>query len=234
MTPAKPAALHARIRAEIEARILAGTLRPGERIPSEAELMAHYGCARMTVNKALSGLATAGLLERRKRAGSFVARPRAQSMVLDVPDLAADVAARGMAYGWQLAERRILLGDGGADAITGRVLAVAGVHLANAVPFAWEERRISLDAVPEIEAVDLSAEAPGGWLLAHVPWTQGENRISAAAAGSLVAARLGVDKDTACLVVARRTWRGINTITTVKQIFLSGSYELVASFGATG
>jgi DNA-binding transcriptional MocR family regulator len=48
----KPAPLHERIRAEIEGAILEGKLRPGDRIPKETELMAEYGCARMTVNKA--------------------------------------------------------------------------------------------------------------------------------------------------------------------------------------
>ena len=77
----KPAPLHERIRSEIEAAILAGDLRPGDRIPRETDLMAEYGCARMTVNKALSALAGSGMVERRKRAGSFVAQPRAQAMV---------------------------------------------------------------------------------------------------------------------------------------------------------
>jgi len=35
--------------------------------------MAQYGCARATVNKAVSALAAAGLIERHRRAGSFVA-----------------------------------------------------------------------------------------------------------------------------------------------------------------
>jgi len=94
--PALP--LHERIRQEIEGRIMAGDLRPGERLPSELELMAHYGCARMTVNKALSRLSESGLLERRKRAGTFVARPRTVSMVLEIPDLAQEVEGRGQAY----------------------------------------------------------------------------------------------------------------------------------------
>ena len=87
----KPEALHTRIHSTIEGRILSGEWEPGRRVPSEAELMSEYGCARMTVSKALSALAGAGLIDRRKGAGSFVARPRARSLVLDVPDLAAEI-----------------------------------------------------------------------------------------------------------------------------------------------
>ena len=52
----------------IEAAILSGELQPGARLPVEHELMERYGCARMTVSKALQSLAAAGLVERRKRA----------------------------------------------------------------------------------------------------------------------------------------------------------------------
>ncbi|RZJ41486.1 MAG: GntR family transcriptional regulator, partial [Brevundimonas sp.] len=43
-------ALHRRIGADIERRILSGEWPPGARVPTEAELQAEYGCARMTVS----------------------------------------------------------------------------------------------------------------------------------------------------------------------------------------
>jgi GntR family histidine utilization transcriptional repressor len=48
---ARPAGLERRIRADLEERIRSGAWPPGHRIPTEAELMARYGCARMTVSK---------------------------------------------------------------------------------------------------------------------------------------------------------------------------------------
>ena len=87
--------LHQRIRADIEKRILKGAWRPGHRIPFEHELMEQYGCARMTVNKAISSLVATGLIVRRRRVGSFVAEPRAHSAVLEIPDIRR--AARGRA-----------------------------------------------------------------------------------------------------------------------------------------
>ncbi|MGH6996578.1 MAG: GntR family transcriptional regulator, partial [Phenylobacterium sp.] len=97
-----PAALHQRIRTDIEAKILSGELGPGDRIPFEHELTEQYGCSRMTVSKAISALAEAGLIERRRRAGSFVARPRVHSAVLDIPDLRAEIEGRGQAYRFEL------------------------------------------------------------------------------------------------------------------------------------
>lgn len=232
----KPAPLHERIRAEIEGAILEGKLRPGDRIPKETELMAEYGCARMTVNKALSALAGAGMLDRRKRAGSFVAQPRTQSMVLDVPDLGAEIAARGQDYRWQLGTRTVIGGDhADAEALgaTGKVLRITGVHYADGQPLAHEDRLVNLAIVPEIAEADLGETPPGSWLIAHVPWTEAENRISAIAAPAPVARALGIPRHSPCLVLVRRTWRGEDTITHVRQHFVADRYELVARFGTT-
>ena len=62
--------LYKQIRLDIERRILTGEWPPGHRIPFEHELMTRYGCSRMTVSKALSELAQADLIERRRRARS--------------------------------------------------------------------------------------------------------------------------------------------------------------------
>ena len=234
----KPRALslHERIRSEIEGQILSGALKPGEKIPSELELMAHYGCARMTVNKALSALNTAGLLERRKRAGSFVARPRGVSMVLDVPDLGQEIASRGQTYAYRLIAQKVMARAADPHAAAqmgdvGPVLAIEGVHYADGAPMAHEERYVNLAVVPEIAAQDFTHEAPGSWLIRHIPWTEAENRISAAAAARAAAEALGVRTGAPCLAIERRTWRGADSVTFVRQMFLAGTYELVARFG---
>jgi len=83
--------LYKQIRLDIERRILTGEWPPGHRIPFEHELMARYGCARMTVSKALSELAQADLIERRRRAGTFVRRPKFLSAVLQIADIRAEM-----------------------------------------------------------------------------------------------------------------------------------------------
>ena len=228
----KAAPLHERIRREIEAQILSGAWPPGARVPGEIELMAQYGCARMTVNKALSALAQAGLVERRRRAGTFVARPRSQSMVLEIADLAREVTARGQAYGWRLLSRHEVLST--LPEMPGPVLELEGVHLADGTPLAFEHRLISTAQVPEVLAADLAATAPGTWLLSHVPWTEAENRISASAASPALARALNIAVGDPCLTVTRRTWRSGAPVTLVHQHFIAQRHELVARFGASG
>ena len=225
----KPPSLHERIRREIEARILSGAWPPGAKVPGEVELMAQYQCARMTVNKALSALAHAGLVERRRRAGTFVARPRSQSMVLEIADLAREVTARGQAYGWTITRRRELP-SGGAE-MSGPVLEVEGVHSADGEPLAFEHRLIAAAQVPHAIAEDFAATPPGTWLLAHVPWTEAENRIGASAASPALAKALGIAAGAPCLAVTRRTWRGGEPVTLVHQHFVAARHELVARFG---
>lgn len=235
--PAAPprAPLHQRIRSDLEAKILSGRWAPGRRIPFEHELIARYGCARMTVTKALTDLVRSGLIERRRRAGSFVARPRVQSAVLAIPDLKAEIEGRGQRYGYRLlARRRRPAGvrDGAELEVPPRtgVLMLTCLHLADAHPLALETRLLNLAAVPEAEDADFSRVPPGNWLLEHVPWTEAEHRITAAAADRSIARRLGIPAGSACLVVERRTWRSGKPITRVRQVFPGDRHHLVARF----
>lgn len=228
-----------RIRAEIEARIRSGEWRPGHRIPFEHELVAHYGCARATVNKALTALAAAGLIERRRKAGSFVAQPHVRSAVLAIPDIGQMITARGDPYRYEVLTRRIrkarritpeelLLRDEGA------LLAMTGVHIAADTPFAFESRVISLTAVPAARDADFGEGAPGSWLLEHVPWTDARHRISAVGAVPTVADALAIAAGLPCLQLERWTWRQGAAVTFVRQIFPADRYDLIGEFTSAG
>lgn len=236
MTDAKNATLHKRIRADISDKIMSGAWPPGFRIPFEHELMAHYGCSRMTVNKALSPLAESGLIQRRRRAGSFVSRPRIHSVVLDIPDIQADIAGRGEPYGYELLSRRVRAASGRdpaelALAGGGRLLHLKCLHRASGRPFALEERLISLESVPAAEEIDFADVSPGSWLLTYVAWTEAEHRISAVNVPRATAQTLGIEPTAACLALDRRTWRSEEQITNVRLIFPGEAYDLVARFG---
>ncbi|UAL11633.1 histidine utilization repressor [Caulobacter segnis] len=228
--------LHQRIRSDIEAKIRSGEWAPGHRAPTEAELLDQYGCSRMTVNKAMTALVEAGLIVRRKRAGSFVARPKVHAPVLNIPDIQSEIIARGEAYAFRLLARAVRKADRDSAeevelAAGGKLLALEGVHDAGGRPFALEQRLVGLKAAPGMEAADFTEHPPGAWLLEHVAWTEAESRISAINADAADARLLALDEGAACLVVDRRTWREGQHVTRVRQVFPGEAYDLVARFG---
>ena len=60
------------LAALLRERIQGGELKPGEKLRSENELTAAYGCSRQTVRHALSLLEEEGLLARRRGSGTYV------------------------------------------------------------------------------------------------------------------------------------------------------------------
>lgn len=63
---------YAVIRADLEGRIRSGELAPGDRLPTERELCEEFGVSRATAQRAVSTLVEAGLVVRRRRAGTIV------------------------------------------------------------------------------------------------------------------------------------------------------------------
>ncbi len=228
-------ALHQRIGADISLKIRSGEWPPGFRIPFEHELTHQYGCARATVNKAVQALAAAGLVERRRRAGTFVARPRIHSAVLEIPDIEGEITRRGQSYAYELLGADTRAADPNdpdlaALGASGALLDLRCRHIADGRPFAFEARVISLTSVPEAAAADFTIEAPGAWLRAHVAWTEARHQISAVNPDPSVALGLAVRTVTACLCVKRWTWRQGVGVTFVRQTFRGDAYDLVANF----
>ena len=76
-------------------RIARGELRPHDRVPSEHELVDAMSVSRMTANRALRELNDEGYVERIAGRGTFVADYRSQSHLLEVQNIADEIAGRG-------------------------------------------------------------------------------------------------------------------------------------------
>lgn len=209
---------------------MSGDWHPGDRVPAEHELMVEFGCSRMTVNRALSALADAGFVERRRRAGTVVARPRQQMAAIAIPDVEAEVAALGAAYRLDTLAVATVAGDALPTGVrlgaARNVRAITCRHWGAEI-FALEERWINLDVVPQAATVDFTKVAPGRWLLDHVPWTEGDYQITAVSAGTH-APLLNVPVEAPCLLFERQTSRARTTITYVRQLF-PGGFALTGS-----
>lgn len=191
----------------------------------------------MTMGRAIGALVEAGLLVRRRRAGTFVAIPRVEETVLEIHDISAEVRASGRVYSFERRARRVRQATGPEAArldvgVGAPVLLIQGVHRAGGVCIAVEERLINLAAVPQARMEPFEDKAPGSWLLEISAWTEAEHQIDAVNADEDTAALLGVAPGAACLRLERRTWRGDQSTTWVRLTYPGDQHRLVGRFRA--
>ena len=235
----EPQSLHLRILHDVESKIVSGAWAPGFRIPFETEMAKEYGCSRMTVNKALTQLTRAGLLERNRKSGTFVKAPQSLSAALEITNIRDEVEKAGKTYSYRLlsdnpnASRPDFLSHLGASAFC-EIRKVKCLHFADGVPFCFEERIISRNAVPEVEAASFEQEAPGAWLFKTVPWNSAEHQISACAAMGEAAEFLDIPPGTACLMVERITQNSKGYVTWARLSYPGEQHRLFAKFTPTG
>jgi|GEM_PF-445969 len=67
--------LYERIYGDLRLSIEEGEVRPGERLPSIRELALRYNCSKLTVQRAMDALETAGAISNRAGSGAFVLYP---------------------------------------------------------------------------------------------------------------------------------------------------------------
>ena len=95
------------VQEEVLRRIHSREWKPGEIIPNEEDLSQEFGCARATVNRALRGLAEAGLLDRKRKAGTRVALHPVRKATLNIPVIRNEIEQKGHTYGYSLLRREL-------------------------------------------------------------------------------------------------------------------------------
>lgn len=70
--PVESKSLAEAVAEQLMAMIAKGQLEPGDRLPTEPELMAQFNVGRSTLREAVKSLVVAGLLETRRSSGTFV------------------------------------------------------------------------------------------------------------------------------------------------------------------
>ncbi len=82
----------------LKERITSGSLRPGERLPGEPSLAVAHQLSRVTIRRALDGLARDGLIERQRGSGTFVRDKRHEpAFVGDFSNMLQSLVAMGKA-----------------------------------------------------------------------------------------------------------------------------------------
>ena len=95
--------LHINISQQIQQQILDGEYSPGDKLPSERELIAIYQVSRITIRKAIANLVQQGLVVTHQGKGAFVSEREKVTYTLSSPliFLERDLAKKGISLSLQ-------------------------------------------------------------------------------------------------------------------------------------
>jgi len=152
--------LYQQLQRALRDAIQSGKLSPDDALPSERQLAAELGISRITVRKAIDGLADEGLLVRRQGSGNFVGA-RIEKNFAKLTSFSEDMRARGRVPSSQWLKKtdgqvtpeeamRLALSPGA------KVYRLHRLRFADDEPMALEYCTVSAHALPSLDDVDLS------------------------------------------------------------------------------
>lgn len=208
---------------DILRRIAKRVWEPGALIPGEQALAAEFGCSRATVNRALQDLARAGIIERRRKAGTRVSLNPVREARFVIPLVRQEIEAKGAEYSYRLLGRETAKAG---EAVAGRLgleksarmLHVRCLHLADGAPYQYEDRWVNPDAVPDARYAPFETVSPNEWLVTNAPFSRAEFVFRAARASEEEAALLDLPAGEAVFVAERLTWLIDKPVTFVRMI----------------
>lgn len=226
-----PLAPYARIKKHVVDQIEAGRWAVSEQVPSENQLATQFEVSRMTARRAILELTQEGLLVRSQGLGTFVAEQKPALPVLEVRNIAEEIAQRGHRYANRVISLECTTApEGVATAleldVDRSVYHSLILHLDNDVPVQMEDRYVNPRVAPDYIKQDFSGVTPNAYLSSVAPLTAFEHTIEAILPDADVAAWLGLKTPQACLQVLRRTWSGADIVTFARLIHPGDRYRL--------
>jgi GntR family histidine utilization transcriptional repressor len=227
------------VKALILRQISTGELKPRDRVPSEHELVDATGVSRMTANRALRELTDEGYVERIAGVGTFVADLKAQSHVLEVRNIADEIALRGHEHSAKVIECTRASADSASAAALqvdpgDDLLHVRLVHAESGVPIQLEDRYVLPDFAPAFLEQDFTTVTPSAYLSGVSPLQEAEHVVRAAVPDDVTRETLRMGHEEPCLVVNRRTWANGRPVTLARLWHPGERFELSGHYAPPG
>ena len=225
------------VKAFIKGHISSGRWKPGDPVPSESTLMAQFGVARMTVNRALRELAAEGMVTRVQGSGTTVAALHRISSRLTIRDIHEEVVERGHIH----TTRVVLVAQESASPEVAASLGLRTsapvfhtvlIHMENGVAIQYEDRYVNPSAAPGYLAVDFTQTTPTHHLLAHAPLTEASYSIEACLPTAAEAKHLAMRRTEPCLAMMRRTVSGAHVASVARLLYPGSRYSFAGQFQA--
>ncbi|MFX1765627.1 histidine utilization repressor [Paraburkholderia sp. A1RI-2L] len=218
-TQRKIAPPYEQIKRYVIERIADGTWRPGDAIPSETEFVKEFGVARMTVSRALRELTAQRVVTRVQGSGTYVAPRDYESTVLDVRNIANEIASRGHRHDARviaLEASNAPTAIGELDLAKGPVFHSVIVHMEESEPIQYEDRYVNPRVFPQYLEQDFTLETPNNYMVRLAPIQRAEFRIYARKPDAQIRRHLAMEIGEPCLLLWRRTWVGDAVATAVQ------------------
>lgn len=232
----EPLPLYARVKDHILTNIRSGEWSPGTRVPSENELVESFGISRMTANRALRELTADGYLSRVPGVGTFVKEPPpARTSLLELRNIAEEIAARGHRYTSRLAALEevaatpALLEEFEMKAAAS-LFHLVMVHEENDVPVQLEERYVNPVMAPAFLTQDFSRTTPTAYLVSAVPVDELEHTVEAAMPAPHQQRLLHIGAAEPCLILHRRSWSNGHVVTVATIAYPASRYALYSRY----
>ena len=224
-----------RIKDHVLQQIHSGVWQEGQAIPSEAALVKQFNVARMTVNRALRELSDEKTLTRVQGSGTFVAQQKYQATLVELRNIADEIAARGHRHRGELQRLErckvdtALLRQFELGTVTHLFHSVV-VHFENDVPIQVEDRYVNPAVAPDYLSQDFASQTPNAYLVRVAPLQGVSFSIEASMPTTEVADLLRMEASEPCLVLRRRT-RSQGQVASVSALWHPASrYQFAGSF----
>lgn len=226
---------YARVKQFLKSGLASGRWAAGDRMPSEAELVARFQVSRMTVNRALRELQQEGLVEREQGVGTFAARLHRVSSTLTLHDVHEEIESRGHLH---TATVHIQRAEPAPAEVAVQLDLKLGapvfhtliVHHENGVPIQCEDRYVNPACSPEYLDHDFTQRTPTQVLFETTELRSARYTLEAAAARPQEAKLLGIPRDEPCLIVTRLTSARDAVITVGRLVHPGTRYALAGEF----
>lgn len=198
------------IKTHVLAKIHDGVWREGEAIPGEEALAREFGVSRMTVNRAIRELSVEQIVERIQGSGTYVAQQKYQSTLVEIRNIADEIAARGHRHRSELHRlERLKAGETLSRRMGLQVDQVLFhslvVHFENEQPIQVEDRHVNPKVAPDYLAQDFSSQTPNAYLMRVAPLQGVHFEIEACLPPSHIREMLHMPDSEPCLVLHRQT-----------------------------
>jgi GntR family transcriptional regulator len=205
--------LYGKVEEVLASEIGRGDLKPGDRLPSEDELLARFGVSRITVRRAIQNLIQRGILEIRRGLGTFVLAPKVSQELTKLTGFVEDMDIHGRKASARVVSKSVVAANEIVARQLGiskgtRVMRIERVRLADSVPMSFDETYLPLDIGKKIARNDLRVK-PIFTLLEEkygFPLTEAEYKLEAVSASAQVAEALAVPEGSPIFRIERTSF----------------------------